>query len=196
MSDEVPQSPEPTTAPVPAAPVQTMAVLKSLPTQAKLVLITIGLAIIGYSSYTSYHIFGINQPKKIDQKVEHQPQRQETVERPNDTLEAPKDGILYVWSPPAVGYQSLVCLGVIDGNTIDAAYLVPVRIRIKGVDAPSMSEKGGKEAQEKLEKLVGGQLRTVQLLGPDQKTGLVLGDFWLPPEKDGDKGHWVSDLLK
>lgn len=109
--------------------------------------------------------------------------------------DVPKDGTVYVWSLPTSGHQSIICLGVVDGNTIDGAYLLPVRIRLDGAVAPGIDEKGGKEAQAALEKLVGGQLRTVQLLGVDQKSGNVSGDIWLAPDKEGEKGQWLSEAL-
>jgi hypothetical protein len=116
-------------------------------------------------------------------------------ELPPQKAEPPKEGMIFVWSPPATGHQSLLCLGVIDGNTIDAAYLVPVRVRIKDIKAPTLDEKGGKEALNALDKHIGGQLRTAQLWGPDPKTGLIVADFWVASEKEGEKGQWLSQIL-
>lgn len=111
----------------------------------------------------------------------------------DDKPEIPKDGMIYVWPLPNQGHQSLVVLNVIDGNVIDAAYLVPVRIRLRGVTAPGGDEKGGKEARAAVDRLLGGQLRAAQLWGVG-KDG-VLADFWIAPEKDGEKGQWASAAL-
>ena len=98
-----------------------------------------------------------------------------------------------MWPVPITGHQSLVTIDVLDGNTIDAAYLVPIRIRLRGVLAPALDAKGGKEAQVALEKLLAGQLRTAQLWGPGPNG--VMADFWIPGPKEGDKGQWASEIL-
>lgn len=142
-------------------------------------LVVIAVGIGGYS-------LGCAAQDKKDAKVEIGGQ-------PMEKVEAPKDGVVYVWSLPNQGHQSLIVLNVLDGDTIDAAYLVPVRIRLKGTKAPALLEKGGKEARDAVDKVLGGQLRTAQLHGVG-KDGII-ADFWIMPEKDGEKGTWVSDLL-
>lgn len=105
----------------------------------------------------------------------------------------PTPGMVYVWSLPNQGLQSLVVLNVVDGNTVDAAYLVPVRISLKGTKAPALAESGGPVARQTIDKLLGGQLLTAQLWGIDNKG--VIADFWIVPEKEGEKAQWLSDVL-
>jgi len=163
-------------------------------------LILVCVAVIALVSGIGVERYVLAQRERPKPPPQSQPQRERNDAAPDDDaanqkVEPPKDGTIFVWSPPALGHQSLLCLGVIDGSTIDAAYLVPVRIRIKDVKVPSPDEKGGKEALAALEKHVGGQLRTAQLWGPDPKTGLIIADFWLAAEKEGEKGQWLSQVL-
>ena len=138
------------------------------------------------AAFTVGSYAGCAAQEKKDAKVEVGAQ-------PMEKTEPPTDGVVYVWSLPNQGLQSLIVLNVIDGDTVDAAYLVPVRIRLKGTKAPGLAEKGGKEARDAVDKVLGGQLRTAQLHGVG-KDGII-ADFWINPEKDGEKGTWVSDLL-
>lgn len=107
-------------------------------------------------------------------------------------IEVPKDGMAYIWAMPDRGHQSLVVLNVVDANTVDAAFLVPVRIKMHHMAAPGLEEKGGPEAKAALEKLLMGQMRTAQLWG-NSRDG-VYADFWIPTQ-DG-KGSWASNLMK
>lgn len=101
----------------------------------------------------------------------------------------PKDEQLYVWPVPEQGTQTLIVLRVIDGDTAEAAYLVPVVLRVKGINAPELRDKGGKEAREALDKLVGGKLLPANLFGRE-KYGRVLADFYL-----GKDQGWLSEAL-
>lgn len=106
-------------------------------------------------------------------------------------IEIPNNDAAYIWSFPDRGHQSLVILNVVDGNTVEAAYLVPVRIKMHHMIAPNLDEKGGKEAKAALEKILLGQMRTAQLWGYG-KDGLF-ADFWI--SSDNNKGSWASQLM-
>jgi endonuclease YncB( thermonuclease family) len=101
----------------------------------------------------------------------------------------PNEDQLYVWPLPEKGTQSLLVLRVLDGDTMECAYLVPVMVRIRGVNAPELTASGGRDAREALDKLAGGKLLPANLHGRE-KFGRVLADFWLGK----DKG-WVSQAL-
>lgn len=92
--------------------------------------------------------------------------------------EQPKDGMVYVWAMPTSGHQSVVCLAVHDDGVIDAAYLVPFKMKL--------NVQGAKP--EAVEKLIGGQLRTIQIFGVD-KAGYAIADMWLD-------NQWASEALK
>lgn len=102
--------------------------------------------------------------------------------------EAPEADKLYVWSVPEGGLQSVLVLRVIDGDTAECAFLVPFTARLKGTQAPELKEKGGKEAKEKLDELIGGKLLPARLHGRE-KCGRTLADFHLG--KDG----WAAAAL-
>lgn len=106
-------------------------------------------------------------------------------------LTKPEDDVLYVYPPPDRGFQTVVIMKVVDGSTIEAAYLVPIRFKLHGATVPSLKEKGGKEAKEALDKLLTGQLRTANLHGISSEG--ILADFWI--SKGKGKGEWVTKLL-
>lgn len=110
--------------------------------------------------------------------------------QPDNKPTPPKEDMIYVWSLPNSGHQSLIILNVIDGTTVDAAYLVPVRIKLKDVTAPALNEKGGKEARTVIDQLIGGQLVPAQLYGIGN--GGVIADFWINYE---NKYDWLSNIL-
>lgn len=84
---------------------------------------------------------------------------------------APDESKLFVWAMPEDGVQSMIVLDVVDGSTVDAAYLVPVRLKL-----PVASTKAN------LEKMLGGRLLPVKL----KRTAAGLtGDVWI------DK-QWLS----
>jgi endonuclease YncB( thermonuclease family) len=103
--------------------------------------------------------------------------------------QVPNESQLYVWPVPEQGTQTLIVLRVIDGDTAEAAYLVPVVLRIKGINAPELRDKGGKDAREALDKLVGGKLLPANLFGRE-KYGRVLAEFWL-----GKEQGWLSEAM-
>jgi hypothetical protein len=89
----------------------------------------------------------------------------------------PEEGKLYVWPVPERGTQTLLVLRVLDGDTVEAAHLVPQVFHLKGAEAP----RGGKDARkaaEELNKLVGGKLLPAALSGRDG-WGRTECDFWL-----------------
>ena len=88
--------------------------------------------------------------------------------------------------PPTSGRQTMYILRIIDGDTLEAAYLVPVRIRIAGINAPELRAPGGTEARTALALMLQpGLVYHADLQGRD-KYGRVLADF-----RDRD-GNWVS----
>jgi len=92
----------------------------------------------------------------------------------------------YADFPPARGEQTLYILRVIDGDTVEAAYLTPRSFRIHGINTRELREPGGQEARKALEAMLPpGSLRQADLRGPD-KYGRQLADF-----KTQD-GKWVS----
>lgn len=103
--------------------------------------------------------------------------------------DVPKEDQLYVWAVPEKGTQSVLVLRVVDGDTVEAAYLVPVMLRLNRINAPERGTPEGKKAEEALSRLVGGKLLAVNVHGRD-KYGRVLADVYLSKE-DG----WLSDKM-
>jgi len=87
----------------------------------------------------------------------------------------PDEEQLFVWARPDAGPQSLLVLDIIDDNTVEAAYLVPVVVKLK---------KGAPKAT--LEKLIVGKLLQFKLSGAKGST--LTGDIWL-----GKKDRWLSE---
>lgn len=128
----------------------------------------------------------------------HSPVPGQAPERPRPGAAAlPEEGVLYVWQQPEAGLQTLLVLKVLDGNTMEGAYLVPVRLRHGGALAPEEPAKGAKEAKAMLEKLLAGRLVPARLQGRDRQ-GALLADFYLGPadakDKDAPNG-WSSEFL-
>ena len=130
-------------------------------------------------------------PKAKDPVVRPRPVADPKTAVVADKRDIPGEGVLYVWSRPTQGLQPLLVLKVIDGETFEAAYLVPVRVRLKGVV--------GKEraSTDLLDKLIGGRLVNTELLGIDDK-GVQLADVHFGAvQKDAALPHgWISDWLK
>lgn len=86
--------------------------------------------------------------------------------------------------PPVSGEEEMLIREVLDGDTITAYYLVPVSIRIHGINAPEITGKEkpqGLLAREFLRSLVkAGSVVRVRLHGADKYSGRVLGDVVLP----------------
>ena len=91
-------------------------------------------------------------------------------------------------SPPEKGPQTLFCFRAVDGDTVDAAFLVPVRVRLFGLNAPEHNTPQGPPAQKLLESLVAGKLLDADLKG-HEKYGRLLADLLLPD------GRHVTTLL-
>jgi endonuclease YncB( thermonuclease family) len=92
---------------------------------------------------------------------------------------APKPPPAQFWTLPGVGRQTLYVLGAVDGDTLDCAYLVPVRVRVYGINSPEKNTAAGKVAKEAAAKLTGGQLLPAELYGRE-KYGRLLADLILP----------------
>ena len=95
-----------------------------------------------------------------------------------DKDQAPDEDKLFVWASPDKGQQSMLVLKVIDAETVEAAYLVPVVVVLKKGAA-------GKEA---VDEAIGGRLLAFDLRGRD-RFGRVQADVWL-----GKDAGWLSKL--
>lgn len=134
-------------------------------------------------------IYGLNGNKSQPTRERPKAERQHEDIQPQ-AIEQPKDGLAYIWAMPDRGHQSVVILGVVDGNTIDAALLVPIRLKMHHMKAPELEEKGGPEAKVALEKLLASQMRTTQLWGHSRDG--TFADFWIPRDSGGS---WASKLM-
>lgn len=110
-------------------------------------------------------------------------------EKPADVRTPPEDGHVYAWALPSDGRQSLVVLGIKEGGQVDAAFLVPVRLCINGIE---LQPDKAKKLNDTMDDLIGGQLKTAFLFGAGH--GCLRADFWLAGSKD-EKGRWLSDEL-
>jgi hypothetical protein len=115
----------------------------------------------------------------------------------------PQDGVLYVWQTPERGPQTILVLRVTGPDTADCAFLVPFRLKQKGLPEQPPSERADpKQRAQKtthLEQLIGGRLLAAQLDGSNQQ-GEVLADIWLgtPDSKNGPPNGptgWLSQHL-
>lgn len=98
-----------------------------------------------------------------------------------DKPKPPDDTKLYVWPAPDKGTQSLLVLRALDGETVEAAYLVPVNVVL-----PYQAGKP-RATKDQLEALLTGKLLPCDLRGRD-RFGRVVGDFYLG--KDG----WLTEV--
>lgn len=107
-------------------------------------------------------------------------------ERPQPT---PAADTVYLWNPPAQGFQTVVTLNPVeDSLTLEVGLLFPTRIRVEGLEVVA-----GKEAEAKkaFGELAVGKLMTASLNGKDAD-GTAKGDLW-----DGaQKGYLKSQMLK
>lgn len=101
----------------------------------------------------------------------------------------PKEDQLYVFALPEKGTQSVLVLRIVDGDTCEGAFLVPVMFRLRGINTPEMRDKGGRPAKEYLEKLLAGKLYSANLWGRERH-GRILADFYL-----GKDQGWVSEAM-
>lgn len=94
-----------------------------------------------------------------------------------------------LWVPPTKGTQTLVVLRIIDGDSVEAAYLVPVTLRISGINAPERNTPAGKKAKLALENfIIPGMAQTWRLDGRD-KYGRTLADCQV---NQGQETGWLS----
>lgn len=105
--------------------------------------------------------------------------------------DVPKEGELYVFQRPTVGLQTLLVLKVVDGETFEGAYLMPVRVKLEGGTGK------GKPAAE-LDKLIGGRLVNTLLRGVDAAGNQVADVHFGAPQKDkpNDPSGWLSEWVK
>lgn len=104
-----------------------------------------------------------------------------------------------VWSMPEKGPQTLFVINAVDGDTLDAAYLVPIRVRLHGINAPELRTEAGKRSKMFLAALVDGRLLPAELHGRE-KYGRLLADFTVGGKRLSDTlieaGHakaWDGD---
>jgi len=87
----------------------------------------------------------------------------------------------YAVFPPITGEQQIVILRVLDGDTVDVGYIVPVRIRLFGIDAPEIrgrEKELGILSKKALEEILHkGRIVKIKLHGKG-KFGRVLGTFF------------------
>lgn len=128
------------------------------------------------------------QPSENARQLER-PRNLTPQESATDPGPTPKDDQLYVWPLPERGTQTVLVLRVLDGDTLEGAYLVPIMFRVKGIKAPALNDKGGRLAREDLEKLLVGKLYSANLYGREP-FGRVLADFWM-----GKDQGWASAAM-
>jgi endonuclease YncB( thermonuclease family) len=123
------------------------------------------------------------------------------VERPRPNRQAaagedvPGEDQLYVWPLPQTGNLMLV-LKVHDGDTVEAAVLVPITVRVNGIDAPELNTEPGKASAKFVNELLGGRLLLAKLHGRE-KYGRTLADFWLgkPGQDAKAPSGWASEWI-
>lgn len=92
------------------------------------------------------------------------------------------------WPLPTKGPNRLVILRVIDGDTVECGLIVPVFVRVRGVNCPELRDPGGPEAKAFTEALlIDGTVCNVDLAGRD-KYGRYVADFF--PDSHG----WAEPL--
>jgi endonuclease YncB( thermonuclease family) len=131
---------------------------------------------------------------QIEPKVER-PRPAVAVPMPKPGEDAPEEQ-LYVWPLPQQGNLTLLVLRVHDGDTCEAAVLVPVTVRLNGIDAPELNTEPGKASQKFLAELIGGRLLLAKLHGKE-KYGRTLADFWLGKAAADPKvpSGWASEWM-
>lgn len=87
----------------------------------------------------------------------------------------------YANFPPETGTQSMLIMRVIDGDTVEAAYLIPTRIRLHGINATEKKDDQGKSKKALSDILKVKEVYNCELKGRE-KYGRLLGDFKI---KDG-----------
>ncbi len=90
----------------------------------------------------------------------------------------PPAGGVFTWTVPERGFQTAYVLEVHDGDTLTAGLLVPVTIRLNGINAPELKAVGGAASRDALIGQVKGKLVTLDLDGRE-KYGRTLGRVWL-----------------
>lgn len=109
-------------------------------------------------------------------------------DRPVAKLTAPRDDTVYLWNQPSQGYQSVVTLNPgVDLASLDVGILVPMTIRIEGIEVVPGKEK---EAAKTFGDIAVGKLMTAALSGKSATDGMVEGDFW-----DGAQKGWLKEQL-
>lgn len=99
--------------------------------------------------------------------------------------ETPEPGKLYMTGLPSSGFSTVHGLRAIDGDTFEAAFLVPVVVRLCGVNAPERGQPGSAEATTALNSAVSGKLATLKVFGRE-KYGRLLADVW-------SGSGWISE---
>jgi endonuclease YncB( thermonuclease family) len=105
------------------------------------------------------------------------------VAMPQSQDPAPPVTLGYLEFPPQRGLQKVLVLRVVDGDTIDVALLLPLRIRVSNVNAPEMSTAEGKKVREAVKARLPENSHMVVILKGHDKYGRTLGNFWLDADE-------------
>lgn len=108
-------------------------------------------------------------------------------ESPRPVERGPANPGLALWRLPETGAQQLYVLRVVDGDTYECAFLVPVMARLHGVNAPEKNTEAGKRVAALLASRLENNLLAAQLHGRE-KYGRLLADFRID-------GRWLSEKL-
>lgn len=92
-----------------------------------------------------------------------------------------------VWRQPEHGPQALFVIGAVDGDTLSCAYLVPVTVRVNGINAPEIRTAPGRQAKMFLSAMIDGKLVAATLHGRE-KYGRLLADIHV-------NGRPLSDVM-
>lgn len=110
--------------------------------------------------------------------------------QPDADDQPPDETQLYVWPLPEKGTQSVLILRVIDGETVEAGFVVPALFHLHGGQAADPKSPEGKAAAAALSKLLTGRLLPARMAGRDQY-GRIDADFWLGKAEADNPGGWA-----
>lgn len=96
----------------------------------------------------------------------------------------------YTLALPERGPQMMLVLRCLDGDTIEAAFLLPVHLRVAGVNAPEHNTEAGRKAREAVQGLVAGKLLLADLRGRE-KYGRLMAEVAL--EGGGKLSDWLVE---
>jgi endonuclease YncB( thermonuclease family) len=103
---------------------------------------------------------------------------------------APPPPGVYTWDVPTKGYQTAYVLRVLDGDTIEVGLLVPITVRLSGINAPELKAAGGTASRDALAALVANKVVTLDLRGRE-KYGRTLAVPWLAGTPPTNVSQWM-----